>query len=81
MRPTIGPSTRVRPVVAERQRRARTMARGLVPATRAGLSTQRLVTPLVLREAGVPLLRRGFGDTRSILGTPPNDTKEMGTAP
>lgn len=31
---------------------------------------------LVLREACAPLLRRGFGNTSSILPIPPNDAKE-----
>ncbi|WP_329468441.1 FAD-dependent monooxygenase [Streptomyces sp. NBC_01431] len=63
---------RLRPFVAERQRRAR----GLVPAARAGQNIQRMVTRLILRDACAPLLRFGFGDTRSILPTPPNNTKE-----
>lgn len=67
---------RLRPFVAERQRRARSFARGLVPATRTGQSVQRMVTRLVLRDACAPPLRFGFGDTRSILPTPPNNTKE-----
>ncbi|MEV0668520.1 hypothetical protein ACIBI3_43885 [Actinomadura luteofluorescens] len=73
---------RLRPFVAERQRRARTRARGLVPATRTGQSVQRMVTRFVLRDTCAPLLRFGFGfgfgfgDTSSILPTPPNNTKE-----
>lgn len=50
--------------------------RSLVPATRTGHTIQRLVTRPVMRETCAPLLRRGFGDTSSILHTPPNDTKE-----
>ncbi|MBN9609847.1 MAG: hypothetical protein BGO26_18045 [Actinobacteria bacterium 69-20] len=75
-----GYEEQLRPVVAERQRRARTMARGLVPATRVGLAAQRLIMPLVLRDVCVPLLRRGFGDTSSILRTAANDMMDMETA-
>ncbi len=67
---------RLRPFVTERQRRARTFARGLVPATRTGQSVQRMVTRLVLRDTCAPLLRFGFGDTSSILPTSPNNKKE-----
>ncbi|MGA8248521.1 MAG: hypothetical protein WB797_16565 [Nocardioides sp.] len=66
---------RMRPVVGERQRRARTFARSLVPATRVGDGIRRLVTRLILREARAPLLRRGFGDTTSIL-QPPHDMEK-----
>ncbi|HET6738959.1 MAG TPA: hypothetical protein VFH76_08495 [Kribbella sp.] len=40
-----------------------------MPATRAGHGVQRLITRLLLRDSLVPLLRRGFGDTSSILPT------------
>jgi 2-polyprenyl-6-methoxyphenol hydroxylase-like FAD-dependent oxidoreductase len=60
---------RLRPVVVARQRRTRSFARSLVPATRAGHGVQRLITRLLLRDSLVPLLRRGFGDTSSILPT------------
>jgi 2-polyprenyl-6-methoxyphenol hydroxylase-like FAD-dependent oxidoreductase len=61
---------RLRPFVAERQRRARAFARALVPATRTGQNIQRSITRLILRDACAPLLRFGFGDTSSILPTP-----------
>ncbi|BCJ37266.1 oxidoreductase [Actinocatenispora thailandica] len=67
---------RVRPFVAERQRRARSFTRGLVPATRAGRGIQRVFTRLVLRDAAVPLLRFGFGDVSSILPGPSHHSKE-----
>lgn len=67
---------RMRPVVDNRQRRTRTFARSLVPATRVGHGVQRLATRLILRDACAPLLRRGFGDTRSILPTITHDMKE-----
>lgn len=65
----------MQPVVDKRQRHTRAFARTLVPGTRTGHGVQRLVTRLILRDAWAPLLRRGFGDTRSILPTPV-DTKE-----
>ena len=67
---------RMRPVVDERQRRTRTFARSLVPATLVGHGVQRMVTRLILRDACAPLLRRGFGDTRSILHPTLPDVKE-----
>jgi 2-polyprenyl-6-methoxyphenol hydroxylase-like FAD-dependent oxidoreductase len=67
---------RVRPYVAERQRRARRFTRGLVPATRAGRRAQRVLTRLVLRDAAAPLLRFGFGDVGSILPNPSHHPKE-----
>lgn len=59
--------TRLRPAVQQRQQRARAFARSLVPATRIGLATQSAVTRLILRDAFTGLLRRGYGDTSSIL--------------
>ncbi|GAA2986258.1 FAD-dependent monooxygenase [Streptosporangium longisporum] len=59
--------TQLRPAVQQRQQRARTFARSLVPATRTGLATQSAVTRLVLRNAFSGLLRRGYGDATSIL--------------
>ncbi|MEV2275582.1 FAD-dependent monooxygenase [Nocardiopsis sp. NPDC049922] len=58
---------RLRPAVQQRQQRARTFARSLVPATGIGLAAQSTVTRLVLRDAFTGLLRRGYGDTTSIL--------------
>ncbi|MFI6575288.1 FAD-dependent monooxygenase [Nocardiopsis sp. NPDC050513] len=58
---------RLRPAVRRRQRRARAFARSLVPETGIGLAAQSTVTRLMLRDAFTGLLRRGYGDTTSIL--------------
>ncbi|MCY9786073.1 FAD-dependent monooxygenase [Nocardiopsis sp. EMB25] len=58
---------RLHPVVRQRQRRARALARSLVPATGIGLVAQSAVTRLILRDAFTGLLRRGYGDTTSVL--------------
>ncbi|MFE9390117.1 FAD-dependent monooxygenase [Streptomyces sp. NPDC006784] len=59
--------TRLRPAVQERQQRARAFARSLVPASRTGIAAQHLISRLVLRDLFSGLLRRGYGDTTSIL--------------
>lgn len=58
---------RLRPAVQQRQQRARAFARSLVPATRPGIAAQHLISRLVLRDLFTGLLRRGYGDTTSIL--------------
>ncbi|GAA1567888.1 MULTISPECIES: FAD-dependent monooxygenase [Kribbella] len=62
---------RLRPVVTRRQRRTRSLARSLVPATHAGHEFQRAIARLILRENCASLLRRGFGNTSTILPTTP----------
>ncbi|WP_030517756.1 FAD-dependent monooxygenase [Nocardia sp. NRRL WC-3656] len=59
--------SRLRPVVTARQNRARAFARSLVPPSRVGVATQRLITRLMLHDSFAPLLRLGFGNTASIL--------------
>ncbi|MDA3643411.1 FAD-dependent monooxygenase [Saccharopolyspora indica] len=59
---------RLRPAVTLRQDHARSFARFLVPATRAGLAVQGAVSRIGMRDAFAGLLRRGYGDTTSILG-------------
>lgn len=44
---------------------------GWRPAAGVGLSVQRLVTRLVLRDTDAPLLRRGFGNISSIIRSMP----------
>ncbi|WP_282781907.1 MULTISPECIES: FAD-dependent monooxygenase [unclassified Nocardia] len=58
---------RLRAAVDQRQDRARAIARSLVPATRTGIAVQTLVSSVVMRDAFVGLLRRGYGDTTSVL--------------
>jgi 2-polyprenyl-6-methoxyphenol hydroxylase-like FAD-dependent oxidoreductase len=51
----------LRPQVRHRQRNARWFARGLVPATRQGLTAQKILMRVVMREAFTGVLRRQFG--------------------
>lgn len=60
----------VRPAVHQRQRYARAFTRSFVPGTSLGLVAQSLLTRLLLRDAFVGVLRRGYGDTASILPQP-----------
>lgn len=51
----------LRPHVRHRQRNARWFAHGLVPATRTGLKLQNIVSPIIMHDAFVGLLRQQFG--------------------
>ncbi len=67
----------LRPVVAERQRRARAISpadwcRPRAPARASGVWPP----PWVGRDSFVPLLRWGFDDTSSILPSPHDNEKE-----
>jgi 2-polyprenyl-6-methoxyphenol hydroxylase-like FAD-dependent oxidoreductase len=62
----------LQPQVSHRQRNARRFARGLVPRTQYGVSAQKMVMRVVMRDAFTGLLRKQFG-ADTIL--PPTDIR------